>query len=275
MASTASVRPLPWYGGKAKGRGAWIASLLPWEYESLYVEPFCGMANVWAQRAPVKIEILNDLNDRIVNWWRVCRDHWNEIGHLVEATPVSRKEHQWGRENLDNPDPVRRALAFYIVVQQGVISSDVKTGWAATYSRGVAGLWNNERVAAIAGRLRKVQLECIDAVILLGKCRDLDYSVVYADPPYVTAETSPYRYLVDVDALSKELLLQRGRVAISGYANEWNHLRWERHERKDVFHGVGKVDRKHAESGTRTEVLWTNYAPKPLQLEMFACPAPG
>ena len=77
-----TVRALPWYGGKARGRGQWIAGLLPWDYESLYCEPCCGMANVWAARSPVKVEILNDLNDRVINWWRVARDHADEFGQL-------------------------------------------------------------------------------------------------------------------------------------------------------------------------------------------------
>ena len=268
------VQPLPWYGGKARGRGQWIASLLPWDYESLYCEPCCGMANVWAARAPVKVEILNDLNDRIINWWRVARDHADEFGVLIESTPRSRREHQWGLEHLDDADPVRRALAFHVVVEQGVINSDVKTGWAAAYTLkiGSRGLWKYERVAALAKRLRSVELECKDAIALLEKLSSLDYAVVYVDPPYETAETSAYLHeSIETRRLGEALMVQKGRVAISGYADEWNFLGWQRHEKEVAWRGINRADGTlHAPPGARTEVLWTNYQPSSGQLEMFA-----
>ena len=82
---TTKLRSLPYYGGKALGKGKWIASLLPWEKKTLYVEPFCGMFNVLLQREPVQFEMINDVNDRVVNWARTVRDHPEEFGYMVGA----------------------------------------------------------------------------------------------------------------------------------------------------------------------------------------------
>ena len=86
-------RTLPWYGGKrGYGKAEWIASFLPHTPDSCYVEPFAGMAAVLLARPPVDIEILNDANGRIVNWWRIVRDEPEEFGRLIDFMLFSRAE---------------------------------------------------------------------------------------------------------------------------------------------------------------------------------------
>ena len=118
---------MPYYGGKrGYGKAEWIASYLPWDSDSCYVEPFAGMAGVLFARSPVKLEMLNDLNRRVVNWWRVVRDQPEEFGWLVEMTPKSRVEYQWALTAMDDESlpPLRRALAFHVAVDQSIIQSD-------------------------------------------------------------------------------------------------------------------------------------------------------
>ena len=50
------------------------------------------------------------------------------------------------------------------------------------------------------------------------------------------------------------LLRQQGKVAISGYGEEWDCLEWQRYEKKDVH-----VPIEGGEHKGRTEVLWCNY----------------
>lgn len=85
MRQTSKPSPLNYYGGKARGGKAdWINSLLPpADYKrQCYVEPYGGMASVMLARAPVKIEILNDLNSRLVNWWQVVQSAPNDLGWM-------------------------------------------------------------------------------------------------------------------------------------------------------------------------------------------------
>ena len=86
------VRPLNWYGGKARNAD-WIANLLPWHKSSLYVETHGGMASIMAIRAPVKCEIFNDLDSRVVNWWSMLREKTEELDKLVTLTPHSKEEY--------------------------------------------------------------------------------------------------------------------------------------------------------------------------------------
>ena len=94
-----NYRTSPYYGGKrGYGIAEWIASYLPRNSDSCYVEPFAGMAGVLFARQPAKPEALNDLNRRVINWWRVVRDQPEEFGWRVEMTPKSRVEYQWGAD---------------------------------------------------------------------------------------------------------------------------------------------------------------------------------
>ncbi len=77
-----------------------------------------------------------------------------------------------------------------------------------------------------------MQLECRDACDLLDRVKDYDYTVIYADPPYPTANTSAYSVRgVDWERLADLLMAQRGAVGVSGYGDEWDMLGWRRVER--------------------------------------------
>ena len=81
------------------------------------------MAGVLLARQPIKREVVNDLNRRIVNWWQAVRDAPEEFGRLIDAMPASRVEYEWAVRNMDNPEltPIRRALAFHVAVEQSVL----------------------------------------------------------------------------------------------------------------------------------------------------------
>ena len=100
---------------------------------------------------------------------------------------------------------------------------------------------------------------------LLGKIALLDYAVVYIDPPYATAETSAYRYPdIDTHRMGAAIMAQKGNVAISGYADEWDFLGWNRHEMDVAWLGVNRVNGvPHAPAGRWAEVLWTSWTSLP------------
>ena len=115
-----------------------------------------------------------------------------------------------------------------------------------------------EGLSNLTDRLRYVQLLNRPAESILERMVENDKAVIYADPPYSTADTTTY----NVDAIDKPLLLelfaaQRGKVAISGYNDEWDTLGWERHE-EATYTNAGDPDKPNRDY-KRVEVLWTNY----------------
>ena len=264
------LRALQYYGGKAR-KAQWIAELLPWEQRTCYMEPFSGMASVLLARAPVNLEILNDLNGRVINWWRAIRDESAEFARLLQYTPHSRNEYIEACKQLDDATlaPIRRALAFHIVVQQGVMHADnvdkVKGSFGRSFHANSARqyAWRPERVEALARRLRHVTLEEQDAMKLLARTAPDEGMVIYADPPYHSTDNTGYdKGVVNVDGLAEAFQAQKGRVAISGYRDEWDRLGWVKYQRTTRRQNIGRADRlAMPKNEERPEALWMNYQP--------------
>jgi DNA adenine methylase len=82
------IGPLAYIGGKNR-LAARLINLFP-EHKT-YVEPFCGGAQVFFHKEPSKVEILNDLNEDIFNFLRVCQLHHEELIRYLRYSVVSRR----------------------------------------------------------------------------------------------------------------------------------------------------------------------------------------
>ena len=77
------------------------------------MEPFCGGAWVYFTKPPSKVEILNDFDGELVNFWKVVRHHLPEFLRYLEFTLVSREEFK-AEQKLD-PVPDMKELKVYTV----------------------------------------------------------------------------------------------------------------------------------------------------------------
>src|ERR1035441_10343068 len=68
--------PLSYIGGKRPIANQIIA-LFP--EHTTYVEAFAGGAQVFFHKPPSKVEVLNDLDGEVVNFYRVCQQHYEEL----------------------------------------------------------------------------------------------------------------------------------------------------------------------------------------------------
>lgn len=73
---------LRWAGGKR-----WLTSnhsaLFPNEFECYY-EPFLGSASVYFHLQPASA-VLSDLNEELINCYRLIRDDWQQVYTLLKA----------------------------------------------------------------------------------------------------------------------------------------------------------------------------------------------
>lgn len=86
------TRPvLRYHGGKWK-LAPWVIQHFP--PHQVYVEPFGGAASVLMQKPRVEAEIYNDLDDDVVNIFRILRDPAMaaELRRRLELTPFARTE---------------------------------------------------------------------------------------------------------------------------------------------------------------------------------------
>ena len=263
MRNTKPLVAMPYYGGKARYLSKWILSHLPTDTSGIYVEPFAGMLGVLLNRPIAQLEMVNDTDERIVNWWRVVRNHPAELERLLHCTPWSRTE--FADAVIPSDDPIENARRFTVLVSQNLMRGSNAgcggwgVGWRRTFLRGGATLPNPsgliaDKIEQIAARIYNVQIENCCGIELLERTSQNAEAVVYADPPYYTAITSPYRdATIDIERMTEVLLKHRGRVAISGYGDEWAHLDW-RCETYNILHSAPKYA-----ASARVEKLWMNY----------------
>lgn len=90
--------PISWFGGKYYLAHKIIKLFPP---HSIYVEPFGGAAHVLFAKEPSPVEVYNDIDSGLVNFFRVLRDpkSFGELALLCSLTPYSREEYYYFRKN--------------------------------------------------------------------------------------------------------------------------------------------------------------------------------
>ena len=80
--------PLSYIGGKNR-LAKRIIAIFP--KHTTYVEAFAGGAQVFFRKEPSEVEVLNDLDGEIVNFYRVCQQHHEELLRYFRFVVVSRE----------------------------------------------------------------------------------------------------------------------------------------------------------------------------------------
>lgn len=183
--------PFPYPGGKSQYAN-WIIENLP--ETGCYVEPFGGSGAVLLNKPRSAIEVYNDKNGDIPQFFHVLRDQTEDLVRWLQLTPYSREIYEEiAREWYDGnrpEDPVERAGRFFYLrysawgarIQRKVsyavaISPTSGSGRADRYDRAT------EALEAFAERFRGVNIECMDWEDIVEKY-DRDTTTFYFDPPY-------------------------------------------------------------------------------------------
>lgn len=265
----------PYYGGKGKQR-FWLGPLLP--VCDYYIEPFCGAATMMFYRQPSHVDVINDIDGDVVNFFRMLRDNSTELINKLRLTPYA-KDELWAAEGATSY-PVERARRFYVrcklamqanphlVPQQWKYSTKkntdarTKKSLARTYCHLQTNLNKSvEYLPKIVNRLKCVQIDNRPAVDVIKRYDSKD-SLIYCDPPYMptTCDTRHFgkheMSVEDHEQLCKVLLACVGKVAISGHRCELydDMFRdWQLHTKSAHVFVSQKPDNR------RTDCLWTNY----------------
>lgn len=269
---SAPTRPLlRWHGGKWR-LAAWIIRHFP--AHSVYVEPYGGAWSVGFQKAPADADVWNDLDDELVNLFRVLRDP-KRAARLVaqlELTPFARAEFNAAYEPTRNSVERARRLIIRSFMGHGSdgASGVYRTGFRANSNRSgstPARDWLNlpASLALAAERIMGVIIESRPALQVMA-AHDSPETLHFVDPPYLIETRSRahrrpdnggvYRHELTT-AEHVELLTflggLRGMVALCGYPSAlYDHALpgWTRVEREALADGALP----------RTEVLWLNPA---------------
>ncbi len=118
---------LRWPGSKWR-IADWIVRQFP--THETYVEPFFGSGAVFFHKNPSGTETINDIDNEVVNLFRIVRDHAEKLCKAIEMTPYSRQEYISSMDTKD-ADPLERARRFLVRTWQGYGGkTNCTTGWA-------------------------------------------------------------------------------------------------------------------------------------------------
>jgi DNA adenine methylase len=172
------VGPLSYIGGKNRLANKIIA-LLP--EHTTYVEGFAGGAQVLFHKNPSNVEVLNDLDFDVVNFFRVCQWHYEEFLRYLRFCLASRKLHELHlKSNPDSLTDIQRAGRFFYLQKNsfGGLILKQKFHYGVTQPSN----YNLERIPEVR-RLQRVQIESLPYEQILEKY-DRPTTLFYLDPPY-------------------------------------------------------------------------------------------
>ena len=178
---------ITYYGGKSE-LAQDIAPYVPAGIKR-YVEPFFGSGGLFFYRETrwAKIEIINDLNGDVVNFFRVLRDKPKKLIDLLQLTPHARQEQKDAAGIMArSKNDITRALYFFVRINQPFNGA---RGWSIPVTKNKASEWRNKIDPSLlykaAARLSLVSLENNSALKVM-KLYDRPDTFFYLDPPYLS-----------------------------------------------------------------------------------------
>lgn len=180
--------PIRWVGGKSRLRDK-IIEMIP--HHSCYAEPFSGAAWVLFGKQKSDVEIINDRDEELVNFFRVVKNWPEEFCASFEWELISRSEFE-RLANLDTKtlNKVERAHRFYYLLMAGWggemkaprLQTSITDG--ANGNR-LSGAMRSirERIKPVHERLSTVIIENLDWRDFFSRY-DRKNVFMYVDPPY-------------------------------------------------------------------------------------------
>ncbi len=208
--------PLSYLGGKSRLADK-IVSLIPADH-ICYCEAFCGASWVLFAKEPSKGEVINDMDNELVTFWRVVQNHLEEFLRYFRFAVTSRRIFEL--ENMKHPETltdIQKAVRYYYLQRCGFGGKvyDWTFGTSATGPSRLNLSNIEERLLEVHWRLSKVTIEHLDACECIRRY-DRPTTLFYLDPPYW--ETAGYAVAFgeeDYQRLRDTLIKINGRFILS------------------------------------------------------------
>jgi DNA adenine methylase len=267
--SQESIKAFGYYGCKQRLSSRIVTDLPP---HNAWVEACCGSAAVTLAKKPAPIEVINDLDGEIVNFFRQLREHTTRLTRQILLTPYSRQELEISRASVNGISDIEKARRFFVRAMMAINGSfgEAKGGFSFSNSYSRRGKearvsrWGStiDQLGKVATRLSNVRIENRDALKLFKDFADRPATLVYFDLPYLADRMPGY----EVDETSIEYhervlvatLKAKCMIFISGYENELydayltQSCGWDKRLIETTTRGHNGKD------AGRVEVIWSN-----------------
>ena len=257
--------PISYYGGKQN----MLTHILPKiPAHVTYVEPFLGGGAVFFSKAPSQAEVINDINNRLITFYKVLKYDFEDIQALIDETFHSRAQHSessstYKSQKEEVNDPLFCAWSVWL---QTNMSFSCKIGGGFGYDRKGSSplrLFNkkNSFTELYQNRMRKVTIECYD-VLKVIKAYDSPDTFFYLDPPYVSSDQGHYSGYTKEDFINllDACTRMQGKFLLSSYPEEAllqyrEKFGWRSEDHQKLIAISGKREGKKV----KTECLTWNY----------------
>lgn len=269
--------PFKWVGGKSRLRRQVIDLLPP---HTCYVEPFAGAAWVLFGKPPSDVEVLNDINQDLITFFRVVKERPEELIASFEWELVSRAEFECLADmDTTRLSDVERAHRFYYLIMAG-------WGGEMNYPRFQTSITDGghgnrligalktlrQRLEPVHKRLSTVIIECLDWQACFDRY-DRPGTIMYLDPPYPGNKVNYLHNMREWEThqrLAQRLSTAQCKWILSSYDSVDIRRLFAPYYIIPVRSSSGMKVRKH--EGARVvnkEVLVTNFAPPMLNLDIL------
>jgi DNA adenine methylase len=219
--------PIKWVGGKSRFRKQIISIIPP---HSCYVELFAGGAWILFGKKASDVEVLNDIDQDLINFFRVVKHKPDELISSFELELVSRAEFN----RLADLDPttlndIERAHRFYYLIMAGWGGELNYPRFATSISDGGHGnrligalKYLRERIDPVYSRLKKVLIENLSWEECFERY-NREQTFMYIDPPYPDNKCNYAHNMKNWNEhriLAEKLKQANCKWALSSYDNE-------------------------------------------------------
>ena len=269
--------PFKWVGGKSRLRKQ-IISLLP--KHTCYVELFSGAAWVLFGKPPSDVEVLNDIDQELVTFFRVVKEKPKELIAAFEWELVSRAEFQ-RLASLDSTQltDIQRAHRFYYLIMAGWGGELKYPRFQTSISDGghgnrlIGALETlSERIKPVHDRLKTVIIENLDWQKCLERY-DRPNAIMYIDPPYPDNGANYAHNMRDWEEhqeLADRLHKTQCKWILSSYDTPEIRAMYPKNYVVSVQMASGmKIKKNGSERVINKEVLITNYLPDSTSVSRF------
>lgn len=264
--------PITYYGGKQRLSDT-IISMLP--SHKLYCEPFFGGGAVFFRKPKSGIEVINDHNAMLINFYLAAQNSFPELQQRIRCTLHSESMYYYAKDIVNSrceASDIEKAWAVWTITNSSFAGS-MHGGWK--WCNGSSGshsaiMLRNKRIEfseKLSSRLADVQISCREELRVISE-RDSARTFFYLDPPYPGCYQGPYHGYTHADLYNLLIVLStlKGKFILSNYwcqtlrffilKNNW-HFKSIELDMKVNHLGKGKKVSK------RTEILVYNYDIEP------------
>lgn len=258
--------PITYYGGK-QTMLKHLLQLIP--AHRIYCEPFFGGGALFFAKPKSEVEVINDKNGEVINFFKVIKSRFPELQKEIQSTLHSRELYKNAMVVYEHPElfpDVKRAWALWTLTNQGFAGMIGSWGFGKTNSKEKSLANKREDFTnAYAQRLKMVQIENNDAIKVIDRC-DAKDAFIYADPPYIGSDMGHYKGYSEGDykQLLDKLSKVKGKFLLSSYPSAIlsqyiKKFKWRTRKVEKSVAVTKHTDKK------KTEMLVFNYDPEKIK----------